>query len=442
MPPKRANRLPLRIANECGSAKTIRASIGRGTPSQASQICTFIERASPHISLEAEIDVEEERISDYDDEEEEQPEDNHGEEQAAIRDRGDTLRSEFTIADMRDMLEQQRKLVPLLFQNAEMKSKVPTSSKAKDKFKVTHPKHYCGGARELETFLGSHRSNFRTHNHIFSGGDTDKVQYALDHLGSWANHTDDTLRRTTMTNPVTWGHDRLTDDHPCIHHLELLINEIQKQYGDKDRRQNSSTQAYHEMMHGYHSPDENVRAYADRLRRTRRESGWDEEHHKIMLYNVVWAGLKPYLWPKLGPFTKVNGRFDSIDQLFNRAADLETPRKSEKQLPTESAGSSQKGKKGPCPPSESIVSGGGPGSGSGLGSRAGLGPKRPPASRVSSEEQQQRRETGVCLWCGSKDHFVFECTKYSRAQNPEQDQSQNNNQNQPTSSNNCQIKRQ
>jgi len=287
MPPKRANRLALRTANERGSAETIRASIGRGTPSLASRISTPIERASPRVFPEAEIDDEEERNSDYDDEEEEQPKDNHGEARAANTDRGDTLRSEVTMADTRDMLKQQRKLVELLFQNAEMKSQDPTSSNGKDKLKVTHPKCYCGGARELETFLGSLRSNFRTHNHLFPGGETDKVQYALDHLGSWANHVDHTLQKTTMTDPLTWGHDPLADDHPCLHDLDLFITEIQKQYGDKDRRQNSSTQAYHEMMQGYHNPDENVRAYANRLRRNWRESGWDEEHHKIKLYDMV-----------------------------------------------------------------------------------------------------------------------------------------------------------
>ena len=148
------------------------------------------------------------------------------------------------------------------------------------------------------------------------------------------------------------------------------------------------------------------------------------------------------MWPKLRPFTNVNGRFDSIDQLFDRAADVGTPRKPNKQQPTESGGSSQKGKKRPRQPSESIPSGGGPGSGSGSGARSGLGPKRPPAPWVSTEERQRRREAGLCLRCGAKDHLVFECTKYSRARNPEQDQSQNNNHNQPTSSNDRQIKRQ
>jgi hypothetical protein len=134
-----------------------------------------------------------------------------------------------------------------------------------------------------------------------------------------------------MTDQVTWGHDLLADDHQCLHDLDLFITEMRKQYGDKDRRQYSSPRAYHEMMKGYHNPDENVCAYANRLRRNWRESACDEEAHKIMHYDMIWARLKPYLWPKLRPFTKRNGRFDSINELFNRAADVETPRKSDKQ---------------------------------------------------------------------------------------------------------------
>jgi hypothetical protein len=79
------------------------------------------------------------------------------------------------------------------------------------------------------------------------------------------------------------------------------------------------------MMQGYHNSDENIRAYANRLRRNWREAGWDEEQHNIMLYDMIWAGLKPYLHPNLRPLTKANGRFDSIDELFDTAADVETP---------------------------------------------------------------------------------------------------------------------
>jgi len=133
------------------------------------------------------------------------------------------------MADMRDMLEQQQKLVELLFQNAEMKPNDPESPNPKDKFKVTHPKCYCRGVREFETFLGSLRLNFRTHNDLFPGGNTDKVQYALDHRATWVNHPDHTLQKTNMTDRVTWGHDILGDDHPCLCDLDLFITEIRKQ---------------------------------------------------------------------------------------------------------------------------------------------------------------------------------------------------------------------
>jgi len=43
-----------------------------------------------------------------------------------------------------------------------------------------------------------------------------------------------------------------------------------------------------------------------------------------MLYDMVWAGLKADLLPTLKPFLKANGKFNYIDELFDRAADDET----------------------------------------------------------------------------------------------------------------------
>ena len=68
-----------------------------------------------------------------------------------------------------------------------------------------------------------------------------------------------------------------------------------------------------------------------------------------MLYDLIWAGLKLYLQPKLRPFTKDNGRFDSIHELFDTVADIETPRRNyyKQQRPTESGSGNQNGKKRP-----------------------------------------------------------------------------------------------
>jgi len=159
------------------------------------------------------------------------------------------------------------------------------------------------------------------------------------------------------------------------------------------------------------------------------------------------------------PCTKTHGRFDSIDKHFDRAADFQTPRISDKQqLSTEIGGGNQKGKKRPRQPSVRTPSGGelgsgsgsgsgsglGSGSGSGLGSGLGLelctgtrggsgsgsGSKRPPAPWVSTLERQRGREPGVCLRCGANGHVAFAFTKYFRSPNPEQNKPRN--QHQPT----------
>jgi len=209
------------------------------------------------------------------------------------------LRPNIILADVveqqRATVERQERMIEFLFQQkTELLSQRESTSK-NDKFDMTHPRRYCGGARELDTFLGSLRSNFRTHSHLFSDGDTEKVQYALDHLGSWSNHHDYTLHKTSMIDPITWGQDLLTNDSPCIHDFDLFVNEIQKMYGEKDRKLNAGTRLYHEFCQGHHDPSESVRAYANRLRRNWREAGWDQEQQKLSCYHMIWAGLKPEL---------------------------------------------------------------------------------------------------------------------------------------------------
>lgn len=73
-----------------------------------------------------------------------------------------------------------------------MRRKDPESPNPKDQFKVTHPNRYSGGVQDLQTFLGSLHSNFRTDNLLIPGCNTDNVRYALDHLGGRINTPDHT----------------------------------------------------------------------------------------------------------------------------------------------------------------------------------------------------------------------------------------------------------
>jgi len=320
--------------------------------------------------------------------------------------------------NLEEMVERQQKMIDFLFQhNTELLERRRSStSDSKDKFKMAQPKRYCGGARELETYLGSLRSNFRTHKHLFHD-DTDKVQYALDHLGSWAYHSDRDMQKTTMIDPITWGQDLQKNNSTCLHDFDLFVGEIQKMYGDKDRRLNVARKSFYDFPQGYYNANENVRAYANRLRRNWREAEWDEVQFQPMLYDMVWAGLKADLLPRLKPFTKANGKFNSIDELFDRAADVETePEKYDKQQQKPPGESSRPGgkkrnfrpsisetkdvPKNPSKPDKSDKSSGG-------------GKDLPLSPWVNGEVYASRKANGKCLRCGD-DHKTFQCPKYSK----------------------------
>jgi len=231
MPPKKTNRFPLRTANERGSAEAIPASISHGTPSLEGWI-TPIERHSPRVLPEAEIDNNSDQERLIDEETDDRKTDDEENDDNEDVDTSAPLRPNIILADVveqqRAKVERQERITEFLFQqNTELLSRRESTSR-NDKFDMTHPRGYYGGAHKLDTFLGSLRSNFRTHSHLFSNGDTDKVQYALNHLGRWSNHRGYTLHKTSMIDPITWGQDLLSIDSPCIHDFDLSMNEIQK----------------------------------------------------------------------------------------------------------------------------------------------------------------------------------------------------------------------
>jgi hypothetical protein len=229
----------------------------------------------------------------------------------------------FTEEDVREMMEQQWKLVSTIMQqNAELmevnrelgqESAKPELTTTREKFKMTQPQRFCGGARELEIFIGALRSTLRTRSHPFLNGYSDKVQYALDHLGIWANHSDQSQQKTSMTDPVSWCQHLRNEQNLCLEIFDFLTAELRKMYGDKERELKTATRAYHEFPQHYHDPKEGVRAYGNRLRRNWREAYWYEQIHHKMLYGMVWSGLKEYLLPNIKPFTDERRRFNTID---------------------------------------------------------------------------------------------------------------------------------
>jgi len=170
----------------------------------------------------------------------------------------DDILSKITEDDEKEMLQQNRMLLELLFeQQAEWKKQRTrmlsehNRSQAIDRpenpgnqskiFKMVDPSRYGGGAKELDKILETLRLNFASHKHLFPRGDPDQVKYAVSFLDTWNNHPDPTQRQPENTDPSEWASDLQEAKNPFIESLEPYTNELQKMNGDKDRRLNSAT---------------------------------------------------------------------------------------------------------------------------------------------------------------------------------------------------------
>jgi len=375
----------------------------------------------------------------------------------------DDILSKITEDDQKEMLEQNRMLLKLLFeQQAEWKEertrmlteldrsrtidRLENTGNQSKIFKMVDPLRYCGGAKELDKFLETLWSNFASHKHLFPRGDPDQVKYAVSILDTWNNHPEMTQWQTENTDPAESASDLREAKDRCLDDFELFANELQKRYGDKDRRLNSATKAMQEYQQ---LPNEAVRVYANRFKANCRTAGWNLITHEVVLYDMAWVGLRHALKTKVRPWIP-SGKdmFDTLDQLFDCAAASEFKPDDKKpggqQQQQRQTGESQKGgdKKRNFRPSISEptentsgisnTSGNSNNSGTGYsksgksnkssgGSRANLSP----APWLSKEIYESRKANRQCTRCGSGDHKTYLCTKYGKSSPPEQNSSNN-----------------
>jgi predicted transcriptional regulator of viral defense system len=91
-------------------------------------------------------------------------------------------------------------------------------------FKMVNPLQYCGGAKELDKFLETLRSNFASHKHLFPRGDPDQIKYAVSFLNTWNNHLDMTERQPENTDPAERVSDPREAKDKCLDDFQLFAN--------------------------------------------------------------------------------------------------------------------------------------------------------------------------------------------------------------------------
>jgi len=303
-------------------------------------------------------------------------------------------------------------------------------------FKMVDCLRYCGGAKELDKFLEILPSNLASHRHLFPGGDRDQVMYTVSVLDTWNNHPDTTQRQTENTDQSEWASDLREANDPCLENFELFANELQKMYGDKDRRLNSATKAMQEYQQ---LPNESVRAYANRLKPNWRRASWSLITHEVILYDMAWARLGHTLKMKVRPWiSSGTDRFDTSDRLFDCAAVSEFKPDDKKpggqQQQKRHAGESQKGgdKKHNFRPSISEPAENTSANSNNTGNSksgksnipsGGSSANLTPAPWLSKEVYKSRKANRQCTRCGSGDHKTYLRTKYGKTNPPEQNSS-------------------
>jgi hypothetical protein len=301
-------------------------------------------------------------------------------------------------------------------------------------FRMRDPAKFCGGAAELERFLTQLELLFESHDRHFPRGDPDKVQYATSLLGTWTEHVDESLRKTQMTSPAEWASELVLARSDCLRDWDLFEAEIREMYGNRERRLNAAARAYAEYMQGALDSNETVKAYANRMQSNWREAGWkagpEEPKAQQMLYDLVWSGLRAGIKARIRPFAGKRGQFDTVEELFEKAHEVEVKPSRDRRAPQPASTAEKHGNSGgtsggkdkkrpyagrdtaPAPAPQ-------PSSSRDTPNRQGGRSRLPPAPWVDQPTWENRKDRGLCTRCGEK-HLTFKCTKYSRSHRPPQ----------------------
>jgi len=208
----------------------------------------------------------------------------------------------------------------LCVQNAELmeanreycrESMGPEATKTKI-FVMAHPERFCCRANNHVNSLDTLQSNFLSHECLFLHGDPDRVKNAASLISTWNNHPDPAQRQTPMTDLADWLRDVRRDSHPCLENFGSFSEEMQKMYGNEDRKLNAALKCTTDLLT---RSNELVTVYANRINTNWRAAGWllhDNKNH----HHITWDVIRPGLRSKIKPLTPKNPRLTGWKRLL------------------------------------------------------------------------------------------------------------------------------
>jgi hypothetical protein len=146
-----------------------------------------------------------------------------------------------------------------------------------------------------------------------------------------------------------------------------------------------------------------------------------------MLSDLVWSGLRPGIKARIRPFAGKRGQFDTVEELFEKAHEVELKPSRDRCAPQSAStaekhgNSGGKDKKRPYVGRNTAPARQPSSSSQDTPNRQGGRSRLPPASWVDQRTWEKRNDRGLCTHCGDT-HQTFRCTKYSRSHRPPQTQ--------------------
>ena len=296
----------------------------------------------------------------------------------------------------KELIKLVRELVKTQSSNA-----ISTNTISAKKRKMKDPEAFCGGPDELAAFLNHLEQNFELYPDFFPD-ERSKVAYACDLMSTWSRHPDPAKRHTNATDPKSWVLQLRRSDDRCLRDYEQFKKELEGLYGDKE----CEDKAIKKLMQGYEQTSrESVREWKNRLQELWRQAGWLGKYEEV-LYGIAWAGLHDAIKTRIAPLA-TNRKFESLDELFEKAAAAERRREPEQYNDSSKQPRSKKrhhsGSVANTQETTATVS---------------KPEGKPRAPWVSKDVYMQRVRDGQCVRCAKKGHEGKDCRTYAPAAGP------------------------